>query len=380
LTEHQSDSLLSTLDIEGLTGVGTAHLQFDPNQQLTVWIGPNGVGKTKVLEAVFQFLLFSHRSMAQTYGQSVVLTAEGLFVCRSIKSQDRCLQVPPDNISWLTWQQKHNIALHEIPVVFLGSQNRGYIIATQSPNGGTTILTLQQRRKRYLDALFNGMKTGFSSLNMQGNLDAWFVERAQSANPYQKQEDNREIELKTLLKVLHEIDERIDAQFLEISGDARVSIKIENQKRELYQLSSGFASVVKLCQAIISGYGYFTNESRLQSVKGVVLIDEIESHLHVNWQSRILPLLLRLFPNTHFIVTSHSPLILAQLSQGSAFRLKRGDDGVVECQPILHPDKAALVDVLREAFDVDVNSLKFERMSPEGQQSAKKRLLELMEG
>jgi hypothetical protein len=182
--------------------------------------------------------------MAQTYGQSVVLTAEGLFVCRSIKSQDRCLQVPPDNISWLTWQQKHNIALHEIPVVFLGSQNRGYITATQSPHGGTGILTLQQRRKRYLDALFNGMKTGFSSLNMQGNLDAWFVERAQSANPYQKQEDNREIELKTLLKVLHEIDERIDAQFLEISGDARVSIKIENQKRELYQLSSGFASVV----------------------------------------------------------------------------------------------------------------------------------------
>lgn len=378
MTEYQPDSLLSTLRVEGLTGVGTADLQFDPNQRLTVWIGPNGVGKTKVLEAVFQFLLFSHRSMAQMYGQHLVLTAEGLFVYRSIASKEQCLKLPPHDIPWLTWQQQHGVALHELPIVFLGSQNRGYIAVTQS-SGSTAILTLQQRRKRYLESLFNGMKTGFSSLNMQGNLDAWFVERAQSANPYQKQEDNREIELKTLLKVLHEVDERIDAHFLEISGDARASIKIDHQIRELSQLSSGFSSIIKLFQAIIAGYGYFTNESQLQSVKGVVLIDEIESHLHVGWQSRILPLLLRLFPNTHFIVTSHSPLILAQLSQGSAFRLERGDDGVVGCHSILHPDKAALVDVLREAFDVDLNRLKFERMSPESQQSAKKRLLELME-
>lgn len=378
MTEHNRNLLLSSLRIDGLTGVGTVSLSFDSGQRLTVWIGTNGIGKTKALEAVFQFLLLSHRTMAEAYGQNIIISKDSFFVCHSIQHEDRSITLPINNISWLNWQQQSNISLHELPIVFMGSQNRGYITGNTPSSGGGAILTLSQRRKHYLDTLFNGMKNGFSGLNMQGNVEGWFVARAQSANPYQKKEDNREIELTTLLKLLHEVDDRIDAKFLEIGGDGRVSIEISDQKRELSQLSSGFASLIKLLQTIIAGYGYFTNESNLQTVKGVVLIDEIESHLHLAWQAKILPLLLRLFPNTHFIVTSHSPLILAQLSKGVAFRLERSRDGVVECIPLHNPDKAALVDVLRDAFNVDLNRLKLERMSADDQQVAKKHLLELI--
>lgn len=48
--------------------------------------------------------------------------------------------------------------------------------------------------------------------------------------------------------------------------------------------------------------------------QGVVLIDEIELHLHPAWQKDILPRLLKTFPNIQFIVTTHSPLVLAQLN------------------------------------------------------------------
>ena len=47
---------------------------------------------------------------------------------------------------------------------------------------------------------------------------------------------------------------------------------------------------------------------------GIVLIDEIELHLHPEWQKSILPRLLRAFPNVQFIVTTHSSLVLAQLN------------------------------------------------------------------
>ena len=46
---------------------------------------------------------------------------------------------------------------------------------------------------------------------------------------------------------------------------------------------------------------------------GIVLIDEIETHLHLELQRNIMPLLTTIFPNIQFIVTSHSPFILNSL-------------------------------------------------------------------
>lgn len=48
--------------------------------------------------------------------------------------------------------------------------------------------------------------------------------------------------------------------------------------------------------------------------EGIILIDEAELHLHPAWQKELLPGLLRTFPNVQFFVTTHSPLILAQLN------------------------------------------------------------------
>lgn len=48
----------------------------------------------------------------------------------------------------------------------------------------------------------------------------------------------------------------------------------------------------------------------LQSAKGICIVDEIDSHIHVDLQHRILPSLIRLFPRIQFIVSSHSPLFV----------------------------------------------------------------------
>jgi predicted ATP-binding protein involved in virulence len=50
-------------------------------------------------------------------------------------------------------------------------------------------------------------------------------------------------------------------------------------------------------------------EDPLQS-EAIVLIDEVDLHLHASWQQTILPDLLRVFPNAQFIVTTHSPQVL----------------------------------------------------------------------
>lgn len=61
---------------------------------------------------------------------------------------------------------------------------------------------------------------------------------------------------------------------------------------------------------------------------GVVLIDEIELHLHPKWQRIVIPALLRTFPNCQFIITTHSPQVLGEIKDGKIFRLANTESGV----------------------------------------------------
>ncbi|WP_434683512.1 AAA family ATPase [Pseudanabaena minima] len=61
---------------------------------------------------------------------------------------------------------------------------------------------------------------------------------------------------------------------------------------------------------------------------GVVLIDEIELHLHPKWQRMVIPALLRTFPNCQFIITTHSPQVLGEVKNGKIYRLANTESGV----------------------------------------------------
>ena len=66
----------------------------------------------------------------------------------------------------------------------------------------------------------------------------------------------------------------------------------------------------------------------------VVLVDEIDLHLHPKWQRELIGFLTERFPNTQFIVTSHSPLIVQAASGANIALLKReGDHVVIENHP-----------------------------------------------
>ena len=58
---------------------------------------------------------------------------------------------------------------------------------------------------------------------------------------------------------------------------------------------------------------------------GIVFVDEIETHLHVKLQKKVLTFLTRLFPNIQFIVTTHSPFVISSLSNAVVFDLEKKD-------------------------------------------------------
>ena len=66
---------------------------------------------------------------------------------------------------------------------------------------------------------------------------------------------------------------------------------------------------------------------------GVILIDEIELHLHPKWQRQIIPALTRTFPNCQFIITTHSPQVVSHVKPDSLYLLQATSDETVVQQP-----------------------------------------------
>ena len=66
-----------------------------------------------------------------------------------------------------------------------------------------------------------------------------------------------------------------------------------------------------------------------QNRRAILLIDEIENHLHPTWQRRVIPALLDHFPGLQIFATTHSPFVVAGRKKGQVHLLKRDENGVV---------------------------------------------------
>ena len=69
-------------------------------------------------------------------------------------------------------------------------------------------------------------------------------------------------------------------------------------------------------------------------MSGIVLIDEIDLHLHPAWQRMVLPTLSKAFPNLQFIVTSHSPLVASAARAKNIFVTDTAPDGTATIKQI----------------------------------------------
>ncbi len=86
----------------------------------------------------------------------------------------------------------------------------------------------------------------------------------------------------------------------------------DNEPFAFNELSDGYSAVISIVTELILRMEATGNKAYDQ--QGIVLIDEIETHLHVALQKKIMPFLCDFFPNVQFIVTTHSPFVLSSIS------------------------------------------------------------------
>ena len=120
------------------------------------------------------------------------------------------------------------------------------------------------------------------------------------------------------LSIVREVVGREDIVRLGIGSrhDRAISLMSGDQTLvpNIFQLSSGEVSLLNLFLSIIRDYDLTRNRfTHAQDIKGIVVVDEIDLHLHAHHQHVILPKLMKMFPKVQFIVTTHSPLFVLGL-------------------------------------------------------------------
>ena len=224
----------------------------------------------------------------------------------------------------------------------------------------------QPRRRR-------GFKTEFPRYAaLQGALSAqtdfkdffkWFYAKENEELRQQRERVNFSYRLPDLEAVRRAIESMVP----EVSGPRIelgplrfvVSVTSEPGKREsetlsLDQLSGGYRIVLALAADLARRMAQGNpHQADPLASEAIVLIDEVDLHLHPSWQQRVLTDLLRTFPNTQFIVSTHSPQVLTTVKPEQIIALRREDGRIIPGQVSAATYGAEAGDVLFAVMGVD---------------------------
>ena len=134
-------------------------------------------------------------------------------------------------------------------------------------------------------------------------------------------------------KIASEIAEGYSIDFLGVGEDRRglfPEFQTPDGNLPLNVLSQGTQSTIQWLAHLVFGYAqYYDYPESIEEKPAVLIVDEIDVHLHPSWQRRIIPALTKNFPNLQIFCSTHSPLMLAGLGEGQVQLLNRDADGRV---------------------------------------------------
>lgn len=145
--------------------------------------------------------------------------------------------------------------------------------------------------------------------------------QAFSKEPEKKEKINKWFStFERILKTVFE-DDDLELKF----DDETFQFSICESGREPFDfntMSSGYAAIFDIINDLIIRMEAQSGLRTVFDMEGIVFVDEIETHLHLALQKKILPILTALFPNIQFVISTHSPFILSSLDNAVIYDLE----------------------------------------------------------
>lgn len=313
---------IKRLRLKNFRGFEDAELDFE-GRRLTVLFGVNGSGKSSVLAALVcvcseilrPALELARGHWLSLHSEDLRLQADSMLIEVSFSSNELShvysLQYNRNGSSIGKWLSDPI----GIQPIFFEAERR---ISAHQNVVEETVREAESRgehRNVLSDALFAG------TLGFQTFFN-WFKEREDAENRLKVQSKNLNISDPQLNAVRTAIQNLLPGfSDLRIQHDPlRLEVRKGEQTLSINQLSDGEKIILAMSADIARRLAmrYPEAPDPLQK-EAIVMVDEVELHLHPAWQRRVLPAWLNTFPNAQFIVTTHSPQVISEVPADSDF-------------------------------------------------------------
>ena len=334
------------------TGLGPFDdIEFEFDQRVNILTGPNNSGKTTALLVLAELLVYpfgvpsklrrsSNPSWEIKYQtEARVETASGSFPSTALGMMD--LYETVGYTCFVPAQRANSDYRSPGPTSSQSAQTLARSIADQAIETLPEILShadpdmirrsvfeetrlipyeLQKRRR----LLLSGAVMVNDSSFIQKMIDLDYA-------AYRRKEVNIRLAIEIIASVASEITEGFPVTFVEIAEDARGLYPIfdtPDGKLPFDALSQGTQSIIHSVARLVLGYAeYYDFPANFEDKPGVIIIDEIDAHLHPAWQRRFIPALTNRFPKLQIFCSTHSPLMLAGSGPGQVQLLRREGTG-----------------------------------------------------
>lgn len=356
-----------------------AKFQFHPH--FTVLIGENGKGKTTILDGIAVMLGTYFQGSKIKTGQSVLRKIDARLIIREIGGQ-------------IFYEPQKDVYL--IASAKIGDQSIEWRRDVGDRGGRAQQIWYQGNLDR--DALVRGNHKSLPLFLYYGAGRLWDTHRRVATEKPGSQLDAyrycldpksdhkafekwfkklsySELQKRQILPALEAVKKAVlscipDAtEFYHDTDLDQIVIKLDQEGLVPFNnLSDGYRNMVAMVADIAHRSArlnpHFESEAA-QKTEGIVLIDEIDLHLHPKWQRRVVRDLQKAFPEMQFIATTHSPFILQSLDPGEVIDLNRDASpesianvplGVASPGPADQYSNRSIEDIVEDVMGVEVPS------------------------
>ncbi len=366
------------LDLDLSDGNGKPHL--GPH----ILAGVNGSGKSTVLRTIawlmdkglfgFQYEDWGHFLESHSHSRAVaIFQPEGVDPC--VHACERGDGGPSELIEWVRTvlrpfgldpsfvEQRLTVKDKPFSTMWLVSDLRElnqagtlFNTAAYSPSKVLKHLSSPDLTKTLWDPFQNCL--AFHETVQNDSVQAWLLslyskraiarERRQSGKGY----DESLGRFEAALRLIYGEDVSFE---VEIEPAFQPRLKVRGKSLNFSQLPDGVRSTVAWIADFMMREDQVAWASRLRGRRpGLLLLDEIDTHLHPLWQRLLLPAMREALPDVQIVVTSHSPFVISSCPNSRVHVLKLDQNGHAYAQPpVDSPIGESVTTTLKEIFGVD---------------------------
>ncbi len=337
---------LKHITIENFKGHTCCTLNLKP--AFTLLIGDNGMGKTSILEAAAVALggflagvpdISTNHFKKDDIRITQIPMGEGSFH-RQYETPVRVsavAQIEEEEYKWTRCKTSEKATRSTVdPDAIKEIAKR----LSRDPEGVLPVLSYQSAARLWMDRgekMENIFHTAFNRTAgyvncLKGTADTkallnWCAKMEQVAWQKGKKIGEYESVKNTLSRFMCAMNEGEEVQIQFDKQNSELSYVAGDMALPIGNLSAGYQSMIWMVLDIAFRMAVLNPNlmEKASDSPGIVLIDELDMHLHPNWQWKIIGALQKVFPNVQFIAATHSPILIASYKKGQLIQVERDE-------------------------------------------------------